>query len=136
VVDAAGAQALALAFVESLDTWFAAVDDRPVVQWDATTEFNFGWVFYWNSERFLATGDPRHALAGNTPFIVDRRDGAVVPIGTSFPLQASISAYADQWAAIDPAGPNGPAGPAGPTPPTAPAAPADDPAAGPAGGEP
>lgn len=97
MTDAAGAQAIAQAFVESLDTWFSDPTDGPAVQWDATTQFNFGWVFYWNSRRFLETGDGRHALHGNTPFLVDRRDGSVHPIGTGAPLQASIRAFADAW---------------------------------------
>jgi hypothetical protein len=97
VTDAAGAGAIAQAFVASLDTWFTDPHDAAVVQWDATTEFNFGWVFYWNSRRFLETGDVRHALEGNTPFLVDRRDGAVRPLGTGFPLHQTIRAYADSW---------------------------------------
>ena len=99
MVDAVEAQAIASAFVESLDTWFADPTDGPAVQWDATTEFNFGWVFFWNSRRFLETGDPRFALEGNTPFLVDRNDGTVRPIGTGYPLQQTISAYAESWTA-------------------------------------
>lgn len=99
MTDAGGAQAIAQAYVDVLDTWFTDPSDRPAVQWDATTEFNFGWVFFWNSQLFLATADPRHALEGNSPFIVDRNDGSVRPIGTGFPLQQSISAYADAWTA-------------------------------------
>jgi hypothetical protein len=98
VTDIAGARAIAQGFVESLDTWFSDPSDGPAVQWDATTEFNFGWVFYWNSRRFLETGDARHALSGNTPFIIDRRDGSVRPLGTGYPLQQSIRAFADAWA--------------------------------------
>jgi len=97
MTDLWGAQAVAQAFVESLETWFDDPTDGPAVQWDATTEFNFGWVFYWNSRRFLETGDARHALHGNTPFVVDRRDGAVHPIGTGVPLHPSIRAFADAW---------------------------------------
>jgi hypothetical protein len=96
-VDAAGAREIAQAFVDSLDTWFTSLVDGPAVQWDATTEFNFGWIFYWNSRRFLETGDRRHALHGNTPFIVDRRNGSVYPIGTGSALHPTIRAFADAW---------------------------------------
>jgi hypothetical protein len=96
-MDLAGAQAAAQAFVESLDTWFSDPTDGPAIQWDATTELNFGWVVYWNSRRFLETGDVHHALQGNTPLLVDRRDGAVHPMGTGWSLQQSIRAFADAW---------------------------------------
>lgn len=99
MIEAGEAHAIATAFVESLDTWFADPTDAPAVQWDATAEFNFGWVFYWNSRRFLESGDPRFALDGNTPFLVDRNDGTVRPIGTGYPLQDTIRAYADAWLA-------------------------------------
>jgi len=96
-MDIAGAQAAAQAFVESLDTWFTDPTDGPVVQWDATVELNFGWVVYWNSRRFLEAGDIRHALHGNTPLLVDRRDGMVHPIGTGTPLEQAIRGFADAW---------------------------------------
>lgn len=97
MTDPAAARAIAQAFVESLDTWFSDPADAPAVQWEATTELNFGWVFYWNSRRFLETGDGRHALHGNTPFLVDRRDGSVYPVGTGMPLHQSIRTFADAW---------------------------------------
>jgi len=103
VTDVAEAKAIAQAFVESLDTWFTDPADGPAVQWDATTEFNFGWVFYWNSRRFLETGDQRHALQGNSPLLVDRRDGVVHPIGTGYPLHRAIQAFAEAWGRRQPA---------------------------------
>lgn len=39
---------------------------------DQTIEEPFGWVFFYNSTTFAETGDALHALAGNSPFIVDR----------------------------------------------------------------
>jgi hypothetical protein len=96
-MDRAAAHAAAQAFVESLDTWFSDPTDSPAIQPDATVELEFGWVVHWNSRRFLETGDVRHALHGNTPLLVDRRDGAVHAIGTGWPIQQAIRGFADAW---------------------------------------
>lgn len=96
-MDPAGASAIAQGFVASLDPWFTDPADGPALQWDATVELDFGWVFYWNSRRFLETGDVRHALVGNSPFVVDRRDGSVHPLGTGHPVPRSVGAFADAW---------------------------------------
>ena len=32
----------------------------------------FGWVFYYDSKRFIQTGDDKHAMLGNFPVLVDR----------------------------------------------------------------
>lgn len=58
-----------------------------------TIETDFGWVFFWNSKRYLGTGEFEHALAGNTPLIVDRRDGSVHSTSTAVPVEESIERY-------------------------------------------
>src|SRR2546423_582937 len=60
---------------------------------DRVLERPFGWIFFYNSRQFLETGDDRHALLGNAPFIVDRRDGSVHATGTGRPLQHYIERY-------------------------------------------
>ena len=47
-----------------------AIDDR------ATREEAFGWVFFYQSRQFLETRDRHHCIRGNSPLIVDRRDGS------------------------------------------------------------
>lgn len=57
-------------------------------------EFTAGWVFFYNTEEFVRTGDIVHALGGNGPILVDRRDGTVHVTGsTAFPPEAWIEAY-------------------------------------------
>jgi len=59
----------------------------------STVERPFGWVFFYNSKRFVETGDRREALDGNAPIIVDRRDGSIHPTGTARPLESYIEKY-------------------------------------------
>ena len=49
-------------------------------------EYDFGWVFFWNTKEFTESGDHRHALVGNAPLIVDRNDGQLYVTGTAHRL--------------------------------------------------
>lgn len=37
---------------------------------DRTRILPYGWVFFYQSERFIASGDPRDGVAGNAPLLV------------------------------------------------------------------
>lgn len=58
-----------------------------------TLERPFGWVFFYNTRRFLETGDEMASAVGNAPFIVDRRSGRVDVAGTSHPIEHYLSLY-------------------------------------------
>jgi hypothetical protein len=60
---------------------------------EATIETSWGWVFFYQSRRFLETGDPSWCLVGNAPVIVDAETGAVTITGTAFPVEAYIAEY-------------------------------------------
>jgi hypothetical protein len=48
-------------------------------------EHPWGWMFSYQSKKFLETGDPLDALAGNCPVYVTRDDGAFhEPVTGSF----------------------------------------------------
>lgn len=58
-----------------------------------TTEYDFGWVFVYDTKEYLETNDINYAIAGNAPFIVDRNDGQLYVTGTARPLEH----YVDQF---------------------------------------
>jgi Immunity protein 35 len=62
---------------ESAET--LAIDDR------ATREEAFGWVFFYETKKYLDDGDPDGRLVGNAPIVVDR-DGTVHETGTAEPI--------------------------------------------------
>ena len=70
-------------------------DDPPefVVMDENTIEKEWGWVFFYNSERYLKTGAISHALAGNAPFIVNRHTGEIRVTGTALPIERYIEEY-------------------------------------------
>jgi len=57
-----------------------AIDDR------ATREEAFGWVFFYETKKYLNDGDPDGRLIGNAPIVVDR-DGELHMTGTGEPLE-------------------------------------------------
>jgi hypothetical protein len=62
----------------------------------ATIERRYGWVFFYNSVRYLETGDPAFALAGNGPIVVLRKDGAVIPLGSAQPVDDALRDLEDR----------------------------------------
>lgn len=60
---------------------------------ESTVERPFGWLFIYNTRHYLETGDPRDALVGNDPWIVDRRDGSLHEGRTSQTIEQIIAAY-------------------------------------------
>jgi hypothetical protein len=54
---------------------------------ERTIERNFGWAF------FYGPSDPSMTLAGNAPFIVDRKDGSIHVTGTAYPTEQYLESY-------------------------------------------
>ena len=55
---------------------------------DRTLERDFGWAFFYGPK------DPSVLLAGNAPFIVDRKDGSIHVTGTAYPIENYLESYA------------------------------------------
>lgn len=58
-----------------------------------TTEHEFGWVCFYNSQEFLETGDFLYSLVGNAPFIFNRADGRLYSTGTARPIEHYIEEF-------------------------------------------
>lgn len=57
-----------------------------------TIERPFGWVFFFDSKKYLESQDREYTVLG-APFIVDRRDGSLHPLKTAPPVQHYIEQY-------------------------------------------
>ncbi len=75
MVDRHAAERIANAFLNS--PHWNQTDDHFVIINDATIEKDYGWIFFYQSERYLQTSELRYSLSGNTPIVVERADGAV-----------------------------------------------------------
>lgn len=64
-----------------------------VILHEQTREYDFGWVFFYDSKQHMETQDVKYALAGNAPMIVDRNSGELVVTGTSHGIEWYINNY-------------------------------------------
>ncbi len=84
------ARAIAEKYVESLQEKMKLelilVDDR-------TLEFDKGWVFFYNSRKFVVERSLRYMLAGNAPLIVSKQDGTVHETGTAHPVDVYVDEF-------------------------------------------
>ncbi|MGL5632253.1 MAG: YrhB domain-containing protein [Azovibrio sp.] len=53
----------------------------------------FGWIFFYQTKDYMETGNLSSMLAGNAPFIVDRKAGTVHVLGTVHPVDVYIKEY-------------------------------------------
>jgi hypothetical protein len=60
---------------------------------ELTIERYWGWVFFYNSQLYLDTGNISDALAGNSPYIVNRSTDEVIETGTAHPIDHYIEKY-------------------------------------------
>jgi len=69
--------------------------DRPrlLVLDGATIEKDWGWVFFYDSEKHIETGDFRDAVAGNAPYVVNKKSGEIEATGTALPIEDYILEY-------------------------------------------
>jgi hypothetical protein len=66
----------------------------PVVVIDEyTIEKPYGWVFFYNSRKFLETDAFQDCLLGNGPIIINKNSGTIEFHGSGTPLEEIIGDY-------------------------------------------
>ena len=58
-----------------------------------TIEKPYGWVFFFNSKRFLETRDPLDGLGGNSPILVESATGRATDLGTARSVEQSLRRF-------------------------------------------
>ena len=64
-----------------------------VVMEELTIERDFGWVFIYDVRKVAGGGASTTQIAGNSPLIVDRRNGSLHEAGTTYPVEHYIDNY-------------------------------------------
>ena len=67
--------------------------DRYILLKENTITKDWGWVYFYTSEKWEQTGDLQYAVAGNAPFIVEKATGNVIVTGTAEPVENYINRY-------------------------------------------
>ena len=76
-----------------IDELSQEVEEPLVIVDENLIEKPFGWVFFYNSKKFIDSGEAKYMLMGNAPFIFNRFTGEVVVTGTAYPIEKYISLY-------------------------------------------
>jgi hypothetical protein len=71
---------------QELRQLYADGADSVAIDEQAIREEDVGWIFFYQSKKYLDDGDPDECLVGNAPIVVDR-DGKVHMTGTGEPLE-------------------------------------------------
>ena len=78
---------------ESLNRTYGVPDDRLVIGDELTQEKPYGWIFSYQSARFLESGDLTHALAGNGPVVILKADGSIHQLGSAEDPETTIARF-------------------------------------------
>jgi len=69
-----------------------------IIQHEATIEKPYGYVFFFDSIKFLETRDYKYAILGNAPFLVENETGKIIEFGTAHETEYYINEYeAGRW---------------------------------------
>ncbi|MCX7428310.1 MAG: YrhB domain-containing protein [Planctomycetia bacterium] len=71
--------------------------DEYVIQEADTVERPFGWVFFYNTRKYIETKDPGYIRPGNGPLVVERSGGATTFLTTSVPPHTAIAEFEKLW---------------------------------------
>lgn len=61
-----------------------------------TIERSWGWMFFYQSKRFIETGDHLQGLVGNAPYLVNKETGAFGFTGTAYTPGELIEMYENE----------------------------------------
>lgn len=65
-----------------------------------TLEFEFGWVFFYQSKEYIETGDIMEMVGGNAPLIINKNNGELTVTGTAYPVEYYIEEYIEKMKKI------------------------------------
>jgi hypothetical protein len=82
-----GARMVATAWVEAVTEGAGAILD------EHTIDRPYGWVFFYQSKRFIETRNPLDGFVGNAPIIINRFTGELRVTGTAHPVDHYIAEY-------------------------------------------
>ena len=60
---------------------------------EETISFEYGWMFFYQSTKFIETGDEKHLVGGNAPLIVDKINQSIHVTGTRLSDSDYIEKY-------------------------------------------
>lgn len=66
---------------------------------ECTVKTLYGWIFFYDSTRYLQTRRIEDAIAGNGPLVV-LRDGSIHSLGTAYPFEMALAHFEEKHATM------------------------------------
>jgi hypothetical protein len=76
-----------------IDEQCRSVEGGVAIVGSCTVRKPYGWIFFYNSARYLQTHDPLEALAGNGPLVVMGSDGSTYQLGSALSPAVTIADF-------------------------------------------
>lgn len=84
----------AMTLVQSyLDEKSLSAEDNLVILKDKVVEKEYGWIFIFNSKRFIETGNILYSLGGNGPIVVEKESGKFHELGSAKDFEDTIKEF-------------------------------------------
>jgi hypothetical protein len=78
---------------EQINFTYPVLGDSLVVLDECTIEKDYGWIFFYESKRWLDSGDLSDRVLGNVPILVDRQTGRLHFFGSDRSIEEYIEEY-------------------------------------------
>ncbi|MBB4637562.1 YrhB domain-containing protein [Longimicrobium terrae] len=93
MITEAEAKALVAQYLETLDR----PDLNLVILEEQTLDLPYGWVFFYTTELFQQTRNPRFLIGGNAPVLVEKGSGILHVLGTASSVSAYLAPHERRW---------------------------------------
>ncbi len=80
------AKRLAITFIGKKRSFCGPV----VIDEQGTLKRPYGWIFFYNTQKYIETQNPIYGLVGNGPLVVENSDGTIHQLGTAYNLSEEI----------------------------------------------
>lgn len=80
-------------YLKSRAEHFGGSDIEVVILPEETIKKPYGNIYRYQSKEYILTRNFNKALAGNAPFLVEKKSGRVVGLGTAGTLESSVKDY-------------------------------------------
>ena len=65
--------------------------------YDSTIEFEYGYCFVWNSNKYIKSQNINDMLVGPAPFIVSKANGETFCLGSAYTMESLIEEFTNNY---------------------------------------
>jgi hypothetical protein len=86
-----------LKVLEYLNSKYKLFDDTLAIREDFIVEKEYGWIFSYDSKKFLETKEFRYRRIGNHPILIFKDDGEIYPVANTSDLEIIVHNHSGKY---------------------------------------